>query len=62
MLLIHSSKGVLDLLIGMALEVSELTRYVSAVLIVVGHNYSRFLGFRGGKGSAAVLGMSALML
>ncbi len=46
----------------MALGGPELTRYVSAVLDIVGHEYSLFLAFRGGKGTATVLGMSALML
>lgn len=61
-LAIDAGKGVIALLIGQALGVPELILYVSAVLVVVGHNYSPFLGFRGGKGAATVLGMSALML
>ena len=34
----------------------------SAALATLGHNFSPFLGFRGGKGAATVLGISALML
>jgi len=61
-LLIDAGKGVVALLIGMAVGVPEIVLYISAVLVVVGHNYSPFLGFRDGKGAATVLGMSALML
>lgn len=61
-LLIDAGKGILALLIGQALQVPMLTLYVSAVLVVAGHNYSPFLRFRGGKGGATVLGLSALML
>ncbi|MDA0770269.1 MAG: hypothetical protein BZY79_00215 [SAR202 cluster bacterium Casp-Chloro-G4] len=61
-LLIDAGKGILAILIGRALQVPMLTLYISAVLVVAGHNYSPFLGFRGGKGGATVLGLSALML
>ena len=61
-LLVDAGKGVVALVIGLVLQVPVLTIYVSAVLVVVGHNFTPFLGFRGGKGAATVLGMSALML
>ena len=61
-LLVDAGKGVVALVIGLVLQVPEPVLYVSAVLVVVGHNYSPFLGFRGGKGAATVLGISALML
>ncbi len=61
-LAVDAGKGVLALVIGQALHVPMLALYAAAVLAVVGHNYSPFLGFRGGKGAATVLGMSALML
>ena len=61
-LALDAGKGVLALVIGQALQVPTLTLYVAAVLAVAGHNYSPFLRFRGGKGAATVLGISALML
>ena len=61
-LLVDAGKGVLALVIGQVLQVPVLTLYISAVVVVIGHNYSPFLGFRGGKGAATVLGMSAFML
>ena len=61
-LLVDAGKGVVALVIGLVLQVPVLTIYVSAVLVVVGHNFTPFLGFRGGTGAATVLGMSALML
>lgn len=61
-LVIDAGKGVVAILIGQALQVPVLTIYISAVLVVLGHNFSPFLGFKGGKGAATVLGLSALML
>lgn len=61
-LALDAGKGALALMIGQALQVPMLSLYIAAVLVVVGHNYSPFLKFRGGKGAATVLGMSALML
>ena len=35
---------------------------MAALTATLGHNFSPFLGFRGGKGAATVLGISAVML
>jgi glycerol-3-phosphate acyltransferase PlsY len=53
-LLVDSSKGALAVVIAQWLGVP--------VLATMGHNFSPFLGFKGGKGAATVLGISALML
>lgn len=49
-------KGLLAALIGMYLG-GELGLCVAGVFAVVGHNYSCFLRFKGGKGIAATIGV-----
>jgi len=61
-LVVDSSKGALAVVISQWLGVPVLAVYASAVLATLGHNFSPFLGFKGGKGAATVLGISALML
>ena len=61
-LIVDAGKGALAVFIGQRLGAAELTLYAAAVLATLGHNFSPFLGFRGGKGGATVLGISALML
>lgn len=48
-------KGVLATLIGLWLAGRD-GMYLAAVMVVVGHNFSCFLKFRGGKGIAAAIG------
>lgn len=48
-------KGVLAVLIGLWLAGRD-GMYLAAVMVVVGHNFSCFLRFRGGKGIAAAIG------
>lgn len=61
-LAVDAGKGVIAILVGQRLGVSDTTLYIAAFLAVVGHNFSPFVGFRGGKGAATVLGISMLML
>ena len=61
-LIVDAGKGALAVFIGQRLGAAEIALYLSAVLATLGHNFSPFLGFRGGKGGATVLGISALML
>jgi glycerol-3-phosphate acyltransferase PlsY len=61
-LLVDSGKGALAVFISQRLGVPVLAVYGSAVLVTLGHNFTPFLRFRGGKGAATVLGISALML
>lgn len=61
-LIMDAGKGALAVFIGQRLGAAELALYASAVIATLGHNFSPFLGFRGGKGGATVLGISALML
>jgi len=49
-------------LIAQRLRAPVLAVYGSAALAILGHNFSLFLGLRGGKGAATIPGISALML
>ncbi len=55
-------KGVAVLLVAHLAGVSEATLWGIAVLAVVGHCFSPFLGFEGGKGVATGIGVVAFML
>ena len=44
------------------LDAPEWAIFLSAVAVLAGHNWPVFLGFRGGKGAATVLGISFAML
>ena len=61
-LLIDAGKGVLAVFIALQMPVADLWVYASALMVTLGHNFSPFTGFRGGKGAASVLGISAFML
>lgn len=61
-LAIDTSKGAVAILIGQQFGVPVITLYIAALAAALGHNFSPFLKFRGGKGAATVLGISMLML
>jgi len=54
--LLDAFKGTVVLLIALVLGMSPETLWAIAVLAVLGHCYSPFLGFEGGKGVATALG------
>lgn len=56
-LLFDASKGALAVAAGQALGADALTAALCGALAVVGHNYSPFLRFSGGKGVATTLGL-----
>jgi glycerol-3-phosphate acyltransferase PlsY len=49
-------KGLLPPLAGAALRLDSCWQVAAAILAIVGHNYSVWLGFKGGKGIATSLG------
>ncbi|MDO5045159.1 glycerol-3-phosphate 1-O-acyltransferase PlsY [Campylobacter sp.] len=55
-------KGVIPILIAKFAGLSEATLWAMAVLAVIGHCYSPFLKFEGGKGVATGAGVLALFL
>lgn len=61
-LFLDAIKGVVVLLIAMAFDVSEATLWTIAVLAVMGHCFSIFLAFEGGKGVATAIGVLAVMM
>ena len=61
-LALDAIKGMSVLLVAVLFEMPEATLWAVAVLAVVGHCFSIYLMFEGGKGVATGLGVLALML
>ena len=61
-LAVDAGKGALAVVAGRLLGVPEIALYLAAGAAAVGHNFSPFTGFRGGKGGATVLGISVATL
>lgn len=61
-LALDALKGVLVLTAGYIIGVSEATMWAIAVLAVVGHCFSPYLNFEGGKGVATGMGVMMFML
>ena len=55
-LLLDCLKGLLPPLVGSALHLPSQWQILAALLAIIGHNYSIFLGFKGGKGIATTAG------
>jgi len=51
------AKGVVAILIAQALSISELWVFGAGFATLVGHNFPVFAGFRGGRGSATIIGI-----
>ena len=61
-LLLDALKGLVTLLIAKFMGASEATLWAMAILSVVGHCYSPYLKFEGGKGVATGMGVLIFML
>jgi acyl phosphate:glycerol-3-phosphate acyltransferase len=61
-LLLDMGKGALAILVARWLGVDILYQYVAAGVSVIGHMFPVFLGFRGGKGGATVIGVLAILM
>jgi glycerol-3-phosphate acyltransferase PlsY len=55
--LIDIAKGAVAILIAQTLTISELWVFGAGFAALVGHNFPVFAGFRGGRGSATVIGI-----
>ncbi|MEA2050239.1 MAG: glycerol-3-phosphate 1-O-acyltransferase PlsY [Campylobacterota bacterium] len=60
--LLDALKGALVILIAMMFDISNETLWAIAVLSVVGHCYSVYLNFEGGKGVATALGVFLVLI
>ena len=59
---VDALKGVLAVWIPQWLGAPQWTVFLTATLVVLGHNWPVLLGFRGGKGVATILGISLAIL
>ena len=57
-LLVDAGKGALAVLVPAWLGAPHWTAFFTTALVVAGHNWPVFLNFRGGKGAAAIFGIS----
>lgn len=60
--ILDALKGTIVLLIALAMGASDATIWAIAVLAVLGHCYSAFLGLEGGKGVATGLGVFLVLI
>ena len=61
-LLADTAKGVLAVGIPWLVGADYWVIFASTPSVVIGHNWPAFLGFRGGRGAAAILGISLIMV
>ncbi len=59
---LDSAKGALSVLIPRWIGAPDMAMYVAALLVVIGHNWSVFLKFSGGKGVATVFGVTVTVI
>ncbi len=59
--LVDILKGMLAVLLALSLPLEQFTVLACGILVVLGHNYSLFLKFKGGKGLATTLGVFILI-
>lgn len=55
--LVDIAKGATAILIAQALNASQLWIFAAGFLVLMGHNFPVFAGFKGGRGSATVIGI-----
>lgn len=61
-LIIDMMKGAIVMALILILGANEMIAFAAAIAVTLGHNFSVFLKFEGGKGAAVVLGLSLVIL
>jgi len=61
-LLVDTAKGMLAVAAPRLLGLDDWVLFITTPLVVVGHNWPVFLNFRGGKGAAAIFGISLVIV
>lgn len=57
-----AAKGAAVIGLGRLAGVSEYTMFAMAIAVTAGHNWSPYIGFKGGKGVAVIFGISLAMI
>ena len=57
-----ASKGAAVIGLGRLAGVSDYTMFAMAIAVTAGHNWSPYIGFKGGKGVAVIFGISLAMI
>ncbi len=60
-LAVDAGKGALAVLVPAWAGAPDWTMFLTTPLVVAGHNWPMFLGFRGGKGAASIFGISLVV-
>lgn len=60
--ILDTAKGALAVLLPRWIGAPDMAVYTAAIVVVVGHNWSMFLGFAGGKGVATVFGVTVTVI
>ena len=61
-LLVDMAKGVLAVVVPRLVGADDWVLFLTTPLVVAGHNWPVFLNFRGGKGAAAIFGISLVIV
>lgn len=61
-LLVDAAKGALAVTVPRLLGIDDWALFITTPLVVAGHNWPVFLNFRGGKGAAAIFGISLVIV
>ena len=59
---VDASKGALAILIAQAANTPQLAVLLTGAAAVIGHNWSVFIGFRGGRGESTTIGVLATLI